>query len=154
MNPSPWPEGLRLGPQSSPARSPACAGTQVLWGGPLLFVLVLASRQPSEGVDTVAPARSWTGTSEKQLSLPRCHRLPRKAPHQPMSASPSPLAVCMALTQQRGAAGEGARGTVPPPEDLPCCAGHSGQSSGFVGFAFCLQGEGWAQGGGTDVSST
>lgn len=65
-----------------------------------------------------------------------------------------PLAVCTARRSSRVLAGEGARAAVPPSEGLRCCAGHGGRSSGFVGFAFCLQGSGWAQGWGTDVSSS
>jgi len=90
VNSSPWLEGAStVSHQSSPPHSPARAGTQVLLGGPLLFVLVLASRQPSEGVDTVAPVRSWMGDFRK-TTLPALLPLP---PPQ----GPTPADVCPPL---------------------------------------------------------
>lgn len=131
-------------------RSHTC--TWVLGGGAVYSSCSRAGLgRPSEGVDAMAPARSWTGDCRKTtLPAPPPRRGPALADLCPLLAlshvhGPDAAAGCRL---GRGSAVQSL------PEDLPCCAGHGGKSSGFVGFGFCLQGEGWARGGETDVSRT
>lgn len=92
MNLSPWLAGAStIGRQSGPPRSSARACTQVLLGGLcVLFLCWPPGGRPREWTPCLLPAPGW-GTSGKQLSLPRGHRLPREAPHWPISAPPLAL---------------------------------------------------------------
>ena len=92
MNPSPWPEGLRLGPQSSPARSPARAGTHVLWGA--------SSFCSCAGVQAAVRGSGHRGSCPLLDGDFRKTTLPAPLPRPPLQG-PAPADVCLPLALGR-----------------------------------------------------